>query len=158
MYIDEEYEYRVTNLYLSVNSKPFFKSWDAHEVLFAGFSSRLIDQRLEQWELNYTFYIRKNQPQRTIDGITIDGSYGWDFLWGPREKAQLQTTSPAKQFISAPFKQLELDQIYFEKDLNQLFFSAAGVNMVPFCPRLSYLPANMSPSLFPAPNFPYSPE
>jgi hypothetical protein len=76
--VTETYQKTLEDLVPSVNNATF-KGRAAGELLLLGVSGR--SRNNDDWQISFTFGVRKNETGLTIDGITGIAKDGWDYLW-----------------------------------------------------------------------------
>lgn len=135
--------------------------YDIGEVMCIGIQDRIVDQRNGIVEMRYTFEVRPNQEELTIDGLTFDNPVrGWNHVWGPRPLIDSGTPQEPTPFLIPQYTQLTEERIYDFVDLAYLFYSPSRVFdgtlerylMVPQCPGFRYLPRKVRATGTPAIN------
>lgn len=76
--ITEAYQKQLEDMVPSVNNATF-KGRAAGELLLMGVSGRARNN--DDWQLTFTFGVRKNETGLTIDGIEDIAKDGWDLIW-----------------------------------------------------------------------------
>ena len=112
--VDQTYKLLVSELTGKVNSEPF-RGFAAGEVLFLGANGNR-SQGSVNWQIVYSFSVKRNKTNIVIDATTIDEKDGWDYLWLRYE----HTLPPLAVSIYLKPASYYIERIYERGDLNDL--------------------------------------
>lgn len=104
--VTEAYQNQLEDMVPSVNNATF-KGRAAGELLLMGVSGRARNN--VDWQITFTFGVRKNETGLTIDGISGISKDGWDLLWPLHEMTEDATAHKiveraAAYVVSRPFE------------------------------------------------------